>query len=300
MLRGINVRVLGATVVGVGLVCAAWWLNTLNATAQNNPAVATGIVATRSGITVTDRNRDGIEDWKEPFLTASPVILSDDVGSSSRSGTLTERAGISLMERYLLSRASGSLGESDEALVGSVSSELAAQIQEQPYDRFDVIVSTIETPASIRDYANAAALAITSSEGSQMTHELLLLQKFVQTSSPDDAAALRAKADIYRRYRDQFLALPVPASLADEHLQLVNVFNVLANDIDAFTMVEADPIRSLIHLNRYEVSVEALAQGMKAMYDALEDNAPSFSANDPGLYFANFSDIQMPVATPTP
>ena len=96
-------------------------------------------------------------------------------------------------------------------------------------------------------------------------------------------------ASVYKNYRDGMLQIPVPAILTKEHLDLINAYHALYNDIDAMTLAQSDPAVTLLRLKRYEEDVEGMAYALDNLYTAIQPFAGLFTTEDPALLFAAFS-----------
>lgn len=298
MLRGMNPRVLGSSLIGLALVCGAWVLNSLGNAPNSPPEAAVYIVQdsgpARNTIPTQDSNTDGIEDWKEPFLTAAPVILTTSTGTYERAGTLTEQVGINLMEGMLMAQSFGSAGASNEQLVKTSTEQAFLANQDKVYTDRDITIIPTTEPSTIKDYANTVALILSTNDVKGSRNELLLFDEAVRTGNQKLYAQITRKADMYQIYRDELLRLPVPLSLTQEHLGLINVFNALEADIRSMTELDTDPLKTLVRLQRYQDDTTRMVLSLRDFYLGISKYPGLFSENDPALAFTAFSQIQQP------
>lgn len=291
---GSNSRVLGAVVLGVALVGAAYLAQNFGTPRDSQPAriFSYSVVnepMPRQAIAVTDTDGDGIEDWREEFLAGEPVVRTSGTSSVyTPPDTLTGQVGVQLMERYFLSQSSGPLGRDPNEIANQIASGAVAQTREELYSRADITIVT-DTDANIRAYGNALAQALEVNSVATGEHELQLLRRLLQTGDPEAQAKLVALASTTRGYRDDTLPLPVPASLAKPHLDLVNVYNAVYHDMRAFANPDADPLVTLVHVRRHEDDTRALGLALQNMFDALLPHAAVFERDDPAFLFAELA-----------
>lgn len=89
--------------------------------------------------------------------------------------------------------------------------------------------------------------------------------------------------------RDESLLVPVPRVFLKQHLDLINTYEAMYQDISAMALSVEDPAVALLRIKRYREDALGLGLALQNMYDALEPHAGLFSANDPAVLFANFN-----------
>lgn len=290
----LNSRVLGAVVLGVALVGGAYLAQNFGTPRDSQPAriFSYSVVdepMPREAIAVSDANSDGIEDWREEFLSDRPVVRTSGTSSSyTPPDTLTGQVGVQLMERYILSQSSGPLGRDPDEIANQIASGAVAQTREELYTREDITIVR-DTTENIRRYGNTLAQALEVNSVETGEHELLLLRRLLQTGDPAAQAKLAALASTTRGYRDDTLPLPVPESLAKPHLDLVNVYNAVYHDMKVFADPDEDPLVTLVHVRRHEDDTRALGIALQNMFDALLPHAAVFERDDPAFLFAELA-----------
>lgn len=293
MIGRVNTRVAGSLLVGLGLVLLAFFMSRADAPGEASKTMyVTTDSPTREAITVGDKNRDGVEDWQEPFLTAAPVLLNTDSTTYERDNTLTEQVSISLMENIMTSESMGGAGISNDELVKQSTNRALNSIKDKVYTEREITIIPEVTPEIVRDYGNTIATIFSNNDVKGMRNELLILEDAVRTKDQKYFDQVLEKAQMFAKNRDMMLELPVPTTLAKEHLALINIFNVLSNDLKAMTEIEKDPLKSLLRLRGYEVNSSTLALAMQNMYFGLSKYPSAFSASDPALAFSMFADVQ--------
>src|SRR3989338_6321938 len=95
-------RVIGAFVVGFAIVAGAYTLSSFTKPTLSVPTESVATVAaapTRVTIAVQDANDDGIEDWRDSFITPSQTIRSTPSPTSPLDPeTVTEQVGVNFFQ----------------------------------------------------------------------------------------------------------------------------------------------------------------------------------------------------------
>ncbi len=91
--------------------------------------------------------------------------------------------------------------------------------------------------------------------------------------------------------RDGALAIPVPRPLLKEHLDLINTYEAVYQDIEAMTLSLEDPVVALLRIRRYAEDALGLRLALENMYDALSPYANQFSPTDSAQIFSLFDTI---------
>jgi hypothetical protein len=286
-------RIIGACVIGFALVAGAYVLSTFGQSNFQNQAASVGATnAPRVAIEVVDTDSNGIEDWRDTFITTEPLVIEPTDSTYIPPTTLTGQLGIDFMEDYIRSKSYGPFGRDREVVVENAVNILTNQSVYKLYDTPDIIILTEAADADVVMYANTIALAITNNNLDQTETELDILGRILKTAqpAPDETAKIAEIAQAYAMIRDQTLATPVPIFLAKQHLDLINTYNAVHEGIAAMALVDADPALTLIRLRRYQDDVLGLRIALQNMYTGLEPYAALVGAEDPALLFVIFSE----------
>jgi hypothetical protein len=285
----ISPKIIGSTLIGFALVAGAYLMSDFNKRELTVP-VAQLATSTpqRVAIAVTDTDNNGIEDWRDEFVTTAPIILNESTSTYSLPDTLTGKMSISFMENVIRSKTYGPFGRTEDEVINSTIKNLASETEIALYDTPDISIMTEWDDADIRNYANTVASVILNnsieSEG-----ELNILYDILQTNDQNRIPELEAVATVYKNYRDDTLKVPVPAFLAKEHLDLINSYHAIQQDIAAMAVVFDDPAVSLLRLKRYQDDATGLGLSLQNMYFALEPYARLVTADDPATLFVLFN-----------
>jgi hypothetical protein len=292
-----NSKIVGATIVGFALVGGAFTISSLQAPKQPiiQAAAVSSATALRVPIPVTDTSGDGIEDWREEFITTKPTIIDRDLSDYTLPQTLTGQTSIAFLEDVIRSRGYGPFGRSEEEVIQNTVNKLGKEANYKIYDTPDIIIMSKWDNDDIRNYANTVAATVYRHSIPNMDGELEILLDLVSNiNKPQRYQELLSLVEVYRGYRDDTLKIPVPAFLVKEHLDLINTYHAIFEDITGMTMYDVDPAITLLRLKRYQDDATGLAYAFQNMSLALEPYADYFSVDDPALLFVLFHpDIQI-------
>jgi hypothetical protein len=293
----INPKIVGATIIGFALVAGAFTISSLRSERTlPQPAAVAASAPERTAIAVADTDDNGIEDWRDEFVTTEPLILNEASTSDyTLPDTLTGKMSISFMENIIRSRNYGPFGATQDEVIQNTITDLARETEIKLYDTPDISIMTEWDDQDILNYANTAAAVIYNNSIPDLGGELEILHDILTTGDLSRINELETLAGVYQNYRDDTLKIPVPAFLTKEHLDLINTYHALHEDINAMALAVEDPAVSLLRLKRYQDDVNGLAYALRNMYLALEPYAFLItSADDPAAFFVLFSpSIQM-------
>jgi hypothetical protein len=287
-------RVIGAFLVGFAIVGGAYTLSNFGkpSTLPPSNSAATAIVAApnRVPLPVVDTNADGIEDWQETFTSDAQITLDKNVSSDYVvPDTLTDQVGVAFVQEIIRAKGYGSFGKSEEEVITQTVEQISTHATDRILDMRDIIISEDVSTEAIRAYGNAMADAIILNSNSNLRHELLILEDVANSRNPESAKELADLAEVYRKMRDDSLLIPVPSLFVKEHLDAINVYNALYNDILTMSKALSDPMLTLVRLKRYEEDALGLALAFQNLYLAVEPYAAIFERDDSAVFFVNFS-----------
>ncbi len=275
---GMKPKILLAGVVGVLLVVFAS-LESRKEPLQVSAPTPTLTVATavesqeRSTLSVIDANKNGIDDWKEAIQQTSsnaPAPLATSTYALPK--TLTEDAGIALIEGVLSSKALGPLGKNNEGIVDGVARNIISEsLNDKLYTRKDIIVNPKNNTGSLRAYGHDIALSVVKhSIPKETKNETDILNDALTRDNPDGLKDLEIILKSYSNTLENFLTISVPSNLVQHHLDILNSFQATQSDIAGMKKAFDDPLFTMTRIMRYEQDVRNMATSLKNLYDTLE------------------------------
>lgn len=292
MVSGVNQKIIGAIVVGGALVAGAYTLATFGI-GKAMPANVSGaaVAPERVTIPVEDKDQNGVEDWRDSFFLEGATIIST-VEQSNYIGpqTQTAKVAVSLIEDSIYAKNTGAFGKSKEQVVADAVAQIAENGQAKIYDPSDIIIMETWTDSDLRMYANAMGQIMTNAKAPSKENEIEILKAVMLGQQKERLSEIAAIARGYEMYRDESLKLPVPKPLVKQHLDLINTYEALHQDIDAFTYVVVDPLQSLVYLQRYPDDSLGLRLALSNIAKSLGSLGVQFEEQDSGLIFGFFLD----------
>ena len=286
-------RVIGAFVVGFAIVAGAYTLSSFTKPTLSVPTESVATVAaapTRVAIEVQDANDDGIEDWRETFITPSQTIRSNTSTTTPFvPETVTEQFGVNFFQDIVRMKGYDGIGRTEEQVLNYTIKNLTSLAKDTIIDVRSIVIGEDSSAQAVRTYANSHADIILTYGKTGTRPELEVLDELLKTASPEAAKELGVIANAYKNMSEQVQKLVVPPQLAKMHLDLINVYQALYIDISAMQGAITDPMVSLIRLQRYEDDADGLVYAMENMYQAVLPYASAFERNDSALLFVDYS-----------
>jgi hypothetical protein len=286
----INPKIVGATIIGFALVAGAFTVSSLNQDmVVPQPAAVAMNNQPRVSIAVTDTDDNGIEDWRDEFVTTEPIVLDSAESTYTPPDTLTGKMSIGLMENYIRSKNYGPFGSPQEELITNTINNLSRETEVKIYDTPDIDIMREWDDEDVVNYANTAAATLHNNNVPNTQGEIEILHDIVTTGDRDRLKELETLVGVYQGYRDDTLLIPVPTFLVKEHLDLINSYHAIYEDIKAMSLTFNDPAVTLLRLKRYQDDATGLWYSLQNMSLALEPYVHLITADDPALLFGVFS-----------
>jgi hypothetical protein len=290
MLRGQNQKIVGAFVIGVALVAGAYIATTFSFPGIAPPVSSkTSTAPPRTAIAVTDEDQNGLEDWRDTFVLAEPIVLEESSDDYTGPKTVTDRLGITFFEDIIRADSYGPLGRTKEEIITDTVNELSQETNQTLYRISDVSIIDTWTDEDIRNYGNAMAGIMIQNDKPGMDSELVILNDIMARNKTERVAELEIIALVYKTMRDESLLVPVPSPFLKEHLDIINTYEAIYKDVQAMTLSQSDPAVALLRIKRYEEDALGLTLALENMYRALEQHANLFTSNDPATVFGHFN-----------
>jgi len=292
MLNHSNLKVLSAFAIGGILVSGAYLAanNKPDLLVNSDISSVTAVESPpRLPIAVADSNNDGIEDWQEVFVDNIMPITNGPLENYIPPETLTGAIGVSFFQEMLGAKAYQGIGRSREQIIEDTGAKITAYASDKIFTTSDLILNPDSSTEAIRTYANAHAEAIKNSAVPGVRNELVVLREVLNGKAEPGLQELELISQIYLNTRETVLQQPVPNILAKEHLDLINVYNALYNDVSAMTKALSDPMLTFVRIRRYQEDVDALTLALGNMYFALKPYMKDFKSNDSALLFNTFN-----------
>jgi hypothetical protein len=245
-------------------------------------------------IQAPDSDNDGVSDWAEELIEDRQVIAEevDPTQPYVAKNTLTERFSIDFFKDYLYSKGFGTAELDRDAIIERAMIVLKDEAQDRLYTFDDITLTEEDTTETQRMYGNKVAEITVSYTTPTNANELDIINRALDTKNPELLKDLDPILAAYRSYFEQTLATPVPASFAREHVDLINVYNAIVNDLTAMQDVYNDPMLGLLRLKRYPEDVEGLIYVYFSFDRAFRQAGITFKDDESGAIFNSASDLR--------
>ncbi len=292
----LNPKIVGATIVGFALVGGAYTISNFGEPrmASQPASVQQAKPAPRVSIDVVDNDENGIEDWRDVFVTSeiNTTVIAKE--TYVRPDTVTGNMGINFIDGVISSKLYAPFSASSEDVVTNVANSLDEIAAIKLYETKDISIMEEWDEEDIVNYANTLAATIYRHNIPNLDNEAYIVREIYDNNDLTRIKELELISSIYQNYRDDSLQIPVPEFMSKEHLDLINTYQAIYEDINGMTYAFSDPAVALVHIKRYPYDVEGLKIVLGNIYSALEASEVSFDKEDPALLFVTFSPDYKP------
>lgn len=277
----INFRIVGASVVGILLVGGAFVLAEKNQE-YVDPDPRLGVVAgpapERSFIETEDKNGDGVADWREPFATLDTDRV---IATGTASTTETGRIAIDTIASLMNARMEGGIAISPEDIVERANFAVAQLAMDTLYTKADIVVSPQTSTAVLHAYGNRVAqITFDNAVEGEVRNEIDILKDVTEGRNAEALEEFTPIIEGYEGMVNDMLATPVPQAYVKEHLDLVNTYNAILQDIKGFKLANDDPLVALARVKRYNDDTRGLFQAIVNLYTKLHEDGITWTEYD--------------------
>ena len=292
-----NPKILGAFVVGFALVAFAYTVSNFNVPSvdtKNEPVYGLGAApaAARNYIPVTDSDTNGIEDWREEFVSKTPLVFDDAQTEGpvqyKPPTSLTDQIGIQMFQSFLQAKGRGNVGPNTQQVVAETAELLRSTAMNDYIFKLNQIQVIGTSDDAIRTYANTLGQIIINNNV-KGDSDLTIIERAIQTENPKELERLDPLITMYKNMRDQTLATPVPTGFEKQHLDLINVYQAMYSTLGGLKEVYSDPVVALLRVQRYQDDTKGLGIALQNMYNAFVPHVRLFNETDPAFVFLAFS-----------
>lgn len=297
--RQISPQILGATAIGLALVLGAYTFNSIGKPLETPQPASTQQALkapSRMPLPVTDSNRDGVEDWRDEFITTKPIVIDrSSIDAYTPPTTLTGQTSIDFFTDTIQAKLNQPFGLSQEAVFERITDKVARSTEQTIYTLSNITILEEWDEVDVLNYANTVAASLIRHNNNNLRHEVEIMNQAILEQQPAVLDELKAVGAMYQSYRDDLLLIPVPKIMAKEHLDLINTFEAVAVDISAMRLVFDDPLVTLMRLKRYDGDTEGMRLALQNMYNVLLPYTKLLKSDDPANIFVLFnSNYQAP------
>ena len=287
-----NKKVTGAFLIGFALIAGSYVVSNFGKNAEPitaNIYTATTPLAPRIFIPIVDSDQNGVEDWREDFVSETPLIIDESTSTVpyEMPTSLTDQVGIQLFKSILEAKTMGKVGPSQTEIVQKAADQLRKTVKDVIYGPNNVTTIPL-SPTAVRTYGNTMAQIILNNNQPDSENELTILDRAVKSEDPEELKKLNPLALMYKNLRDQSIATPVPEPFLKQHLDLINTYQALYKNLSDMQLVFSDPVVALMRVKRYQDDAIGLSLALQNIYNMVLPYASVFESNDPAVLFVVF------------
>lgn len=265
-------RIASAFLIGGTMVAFAFFVASERKKSELLPTAGElTVAAPRTHIAITDSNANDIPDWQEALQVNSPLVLSEATTTYQAPTTVTGKFALSFFEDYIRSQNYGAFGDTEEELIAETTQSLVKQAIDELFTKEDLVVITRSDPEALKAYGNYVA-SIPLSQKSGAESEIIILQDAVRYNDMKKLEALDPIALSYVNMVKLMLETPVPQKYVKEHLDLLNAYNAVREDVKGMQKLQEDPMYTFLRLKRYQDDVAGLTNAVINLYKAVHTN----------------------------
>lgn len=247
---------------------------------------------TVSSIIQKDSNNNGIEDWEEylwgldpqkngpenkEFILAKKKSLeeSGQINTSDREGEPEEVSQNAMLARQLFAtiislQGSGDLNdETIASLTESIGQEVKATEIPDTYTKnmLTIVDDSYETRTN---YINAFEEIYNKYQDEDMGEELIIIAQGIINNDQQALSSIKSIAIAYQNMGKDLLKIPVPTSLAETYLSLINNCEKVAQSIEGLTGLVNNTMDGMSYILNYKKYSDALISDLENITEFLQ------------------------------
>lgn len=287
--------VIVSLVIGVFVVAGAFFVRAGDDKIEGDVQVSSA--PDRTYIPVQDSNGNGISDWAESLIDDRQLVTETMTAATKPyelPTTLTGRFGIEFFQQYLYEKGLGNLDDkaSKEELAKKLTDQLEREVKDRIYTREDIIVSTDDSVAAQRAYGNNVVSIVNSVKNRAKYDPIESMNQAFTTKNEAVLANIDPTLDAFNTYFKMMKTLPVPPSLVQEHLNILNVYNAVLNDLIAMRNSFSDPLLGMVRSSHYYDDMNGMLYAYHSLQIKLSNAGIVYKEDEPGIYLQYMSDLR--------
>ncbi len=276
--------------MGILIVLGAFYLQSKNGEANVNQAVVT-VAPERQYIETTDSDGDGTPDWQEGLeakIFEDIESPASDVSTNTEDTytpptTFTGKFSEAFFKSYMEGKIQNGGTPDIQGLVSNAVTAIEKNTESKRHSRLELSIIP-DTTEDMRAYGNKI-VQITNDRSTRSEPEMNIVGRALETNNPKLLEDLKPIRDGYQNIINDTLLVPVPESLVQQHLDLLNAYEAIHTDIEAMLVSFSDPLYSLARVKRYESDAKGLLQSYTAIHAALNAVGIQYGNDEPGAFF---------------
>ncbi len=286
-------RIGAALAFGIVIILGALYVKANTPVSASNGALVV-TAPERTYIESLDTDGDGVKDWEENlqgkiFETIQTPSTTADVVSAepyTPPTTFTGKFSEAFFKDYLQGKIGSAETSDPTKLVGNAVEAIEKNTLSKRHTRLELTIIP-STDEALREYGNTIPKII-ATHSVKTENAAVILNEALATNNPGLLEKIGPILTMYTKTTSDLLATPVPDSLVNEHIALMNAYEATVTNIGAMQVAFTDPLYALARIKGYEEDGKVLASSFKAIEAVLSARGISYSNDEAGAFFYIF------------
>lgn len=269
---------------------------------QKNPSI---VVNTAKE---TDSDNDGLPDWKEIVYGSDSSKKDTDLDGINdgdeinmghdptkpgpddilhnlilKNGTSTGSA--TLEQTFVAEFMSKEIENAGSETVSGLLKQLDLSKIKPRYGLTDLNITSDNSEASLRKYADTFGIIIKKYLSSETEDEAVIMARAIETKRESDLQKIELPAITYRNFAEDLRKLETPSLVAEHHLNIVSGYDVMSRSLMLTTKLFTNPLEGSAGWQTYIANMVTVTRGYAGVINVLHTKSIKFEKGDAGYYF---------------
>jgi hypothetical protein len=242
-----------------------------------------------------DTDGDGTSDGQEVIQNRNPLVKgpNDSTKQTVKAGAAktelspTEKLARNFFSQYMELAQSGYGDDADSqaALANQVIQNDMVITKPKTYTTTDIIVASDTSDAAVRTYANAVGELIKKYNDPKFRNELVIAKEALEKEDFSGLKELDPIISSYKNILNGLVKIPVPLTLADTHLTMINGFNILIFSGEALRKMDTDALSGIQGSSIWLTGADGLNKAFNSLKTMFSEKKITFTSEEGGSFF---------------
>jgi len=227
-----------------------------------------------------DTDGDGTDDNDEILQKRNPLVagpddkLEDNISVRnnilSKNLTTTEKISQDLIGGYLTLKTTGEFDQQKQKdLLNSVLDNTISNDQVDKYFLNNIQTTQDNSIDSLQEYSDNLMKIL--KENSNYENDLIILKRALDNNNKFELDKLNISINFYKKIQSEMLKIIVPSEIKENHLNILNLFNKIENNVKNMMSLFDDPINVLVVLSQYKENEENIMKEFGVLWGYLKN-----------------------------
>jgi len=234
-----------------------------------------------------DIDQSGLKKWED--LLQKTTANNSGNTTNTTIQTPTDKVAQDFMVKLLTLGQAGTTitPEIENSIVQESLAKAIATFNPQKYTSADLKISNTENTTAIKKYGNDTGAVFVNNALPNTENEMVIVGRALNTEDPKLLAKLDPILLNYHKILNELLAVSVPKSAENQHLDLVNSLSLMIETVEAMKTTFTDPITGLTALKNYPENLQNFGDTVSNLKTYFLEKGVVFSDTESGALFKN-------------